>query len=134
MSQGYYLQGVCLGRTMQEEENVTGELSVADIPIESIGNSFCKSYRGISYRFYSFVPININSAPRSLFYLTNEPLNEPHLRYHFCNIQFMLKNQTTKCKYKEKVKRHSIIFEYFDIKKYSNIKEQALCNFGSQPF
>ena len=30
MSQGYYLQGVCLGRTMQEEENVTGELSVAD--------------------------------------------------------------------------------------------------------
>ena len=31
MSQGYYLQGVCLGRTMQEEENVTGELSVADV-------------------------------------------------------------------------------------------------------
>ena len=30
MSQGYYLQGVCLGRTMQEEENVTGVLSVAD--------------------------------------------------------------------------------------------------------
>ena len=25
------------------------------ITIESIGNSFCKSYKGISYRFYRFV-------------------------------------------------------------------------------
>ena len=33
MSQGYYLQGVCLGRTMQEEENVTGVLSVSDVDI-----------------------------------------------------------------------------------------------------
>ena len=32
------------------------------LPIESIGNSFWKSYKGISYRFYSFVPININSV------------------------------------------------------------------------
>ena len=32
------------------------------IPIKYIGNSFCKSYNGISYRFYSFVPININSV------------------------------------------------------------------------
>ena len=31
------------------------------IPIESIGNSFWTSYKGISYRFYSFVPMNINS-------------------------------------------------------------------------
>ena len=30
--------------------------------MESIGNSFCKSYKGISYRFYTFVPININSV------------------------------------------------------------------------
>ena len=30
--------------------------------MEFFPNSFCKSYRGISYRFYSFVPININSA------------------------------------------------------------------------
>ena len=36
------------------------------IPINALGKNstqvFCKSYKGISYRFYSFVPININSV------------------------------------------------------------------------
>ena len=46
------------------------------IPIESIGNSFCKSYKGISYRFYSFVPININSVDLCiLFFVPKIPGN-----------------------------------------------------------
>ena len=35
------------------------------IPIESIWKYICKSYKVISYRFYSFVSININSSLHS---------------------------------------------------------------------
>ena len=53
---------------MSYESKKNAHLYTVDVyrykTIESIGNSFWKSYKGISYRSYSFVPININSVKK----------------------------------------------------------------------